>query len=145
MGAFVGVRVYEPAGGSFRPNDEDGGIYIAFTQNDFAVLYHRNHNITGKKWEEGVVMFDLPVGFKEMQTLAIVDTGDKIFYYIAQEDSYTLFLTLELSSNKIKAFDAANELIYEADNNMGGDLGGYFKVFNHFGQTVIDNVIIKER
>lgn len=145
MAAFIGVRVYEPFGGVYRPNDEDSGIYIAFTQNNYAVLYHGNHTATGKKWEEGVVGFELPVGFADFQTLAIVDTGDKIFYYLAESDNYTLFLSIDVSGDKIMAYNSANELIYEADNNMKENPGGYFKIFNHFARTVIDSVVIKER
>lgn len=145
MAAFIGVRVYEPMGGVYRPNDEDSGIYIAFTQHNYAVLYHGNHTATGKTWELGVVGFELPVGFADFQTLAIVDTGDKLFYYIVEGDNYTLFLTIDVSGDKIKAYNSSDELIYEADNNMKGNPGGYFKIFNHFGRTVVDSVVIKER
>lgn len=145
MAAFVGIRVYEPKGGDYRPNDPDSGIYMAFTQYNKAVLYHGNHVETGAKWEVGVASIELPRGFEEMETLAIVDTGNKVYYYMQDGESYTLFLTVELTDTKIKAYNAADELIYEADNNLKENTGGYFKVFNHFGNTVIDSVYIKER
>lgn len=145
MAAFVGIRVYEPTGGDYRPNDPDSGLYVAFTQHNKAVLYHGNHESTGKKWEVGVVSVNLPKGFKDMQTLAIVDTGNKVFYYTEDAGNYTLFLSVDLSGDKIKAYDASGAMIYEADNNLKDNPGGYFKVFNHFGRTVIDSVVIKER
>jgi hypothetical protein len=141
MSAVIGVRVYEPMGNSFKPSDEDSGMYMAVTQFNKILVYH---GIPGQ-WPRGAFSMEIPNGFGEMCELVIVDTGDKLFYYQKLEGSeLTLFMTIELS-DQIKCFDADGNEVYSADNNLKEDKGGYFKIFNHFGRTVIDEFSIKVR
>lgn len=142
MSSIIGVRVYEPLGNSFQPKDENSGIYIATTQFNKIIVYHG----IPSHWPQGAFSLSIPEGFGEMSELTIVDTGDKIFYYQTLGNSdQKLFMTIDLSTDLLIAYDAEGNEVYSAENNLKDDKGGYFKIFNHFGRTVIDEFSIKVR
>lgn len=142
MAAIVGVRVYEPSGGSSFPKDEDSGLYIAVTQNNKIVFYHGNPG----HWPSGACRLDIPQGFGETSELCIVDTGNRIYYYQApQGGERVLFMTIDVSGDQLIVYDSQGNEVYSAENNLKQDKGGYFKIFNHFGKTEIDEFSIKAR
>ncbi len=142
MSALIGVRVYEPQGGGFLPKDENSGLYIAVTQFGKILLFHG----IPSHWPTGACSIDIPQGFGEMGELTIVDTGNKIYFYQSvSETERKLFLSIDVGGDTLKVYNSNNEEVYSAENNLKQDKGGYFKIFNHFGRTVIDEFSIKKR
>ena len=142
MSAMIGVRVYEPQGGSYQPKEENSGLYIAVTQFGKILVYH---GVTSH-WPAGACSVNIPQGFGEMSELIIVDTGNKIYFYQSvSETERKLFLTVDIGGDTLKVYNSSNEEVYSAVNNLIQDKGGYFKIFNHFGRTVIDELLIKQR
>lgn len=140
MTCIVGVRV-DTADGTTIPTG-DSGYWIAISHSKEIIVYPTGGASEGY-WPGGAFFAKVDEGFINMKKLLIVDSGDQLFYYIiSNEGERSLFLHVVITSSEIMSYDKDGNLLHTANNHFTNN-GGYFKLFNHYGVTTIDNVTIK--
>lgn len=136
---YIGVRVYD-LGEGYNPQHENSGLWIRINDTKTAKI---SHGLVSQ-WPDGGCEVALPEDFTTEHTLTIIDVQGVIYYYMnTAEKDRVLICKVDITGANLIVYDAAGEKIYEAENNLLYQ-EGYFKVFNHFGDTVISNVTIKD-
>lgn len=140
MFPHFGVSVYD-LGDGYNCADEDSGLWMGITDKDVATIFHG----VPSHWPKGACKITLPESFSEEHTLTIIqDYRGIVNYYMNTADNdLTLICKIDMSGDTLTVSDAAGETVYSAPNNLKGQ-EGYFKIFNHFGDTIMSNVTIKE-
>jgi hypothetical protein len=54
-----------------------------------------------------------------------------------------LLLKADISGETTVITDANGEELLQCDNMIQDNTGGYFRIFNHMGNTIVDKVVIK--
>lgn len=139
MSCFLGARVQQNSGDGGIATDPSAGFWVAICK-DRATVYPGS---TGQ-WHQGLAQITLPESAETMHTYIIVDDGQCLYYYmVLSSGERHLLLKADVSGEKIIITNADGEKILECDNLIQDNTGGYFKIFNHMGNTIVDKIVIK--
>ncbi len=138
MACFLGARVTDTTTTGIA-NDPNSGFWVAITK-DYATVYPG----TDGQWPGGKLKITLPEAADTKHTYLIVDDGTKLYYYMFKADGErVLLLSADVSGEDVKVYDAQGTEVLTCPNSIQESTGGYFKLFNHMGHTVVDNIIVK--
>lgn len=139
MACFLGVRTQYNSGEHGIPTDPSSGFWVAICK-DRATIYPG----TANQWAAGLVQIQLPESAETMHTYIIVDDGQCVYYYmVLSSGERHLLLKADISGETTVITDANGEELLQCDNMIQDNTGGYFRIFNHMGNTIVDKVVIK--
>ncbi len=139
MACFIGTRITTKSGGDSNPNRFTNDLYASFSEKPAIYIYHG----IKEGWPYGSLKIPVTESFSKMTKISVIDEGDFItFSRVLENDVRELIFKVDLSGEFLLIYDNNQKLIYEADNNLQGKKGGYFRIFNHFAHTVVSSVCI---
>ena len=139
MGCFLGARVTDSSGDGSIPTNPNAGFFVAISETQ-ATIYPGSEG----QWHEGLASVELPEPASEMHTYIIIDDGTCLYYYVVLSNGERhLLLKADVSGDETIVTDNNGEEILRCDNYIKGYTGGFFKLFNHMGYTVVDKVVLK--
>lgn len=138
--AFIGARLPDPK----QEPTTDGGVWLAFKQDKTAYLY-AGINYKTNNWNQvPLATFELPEAMSEKHKMIVTDNGDMVKYFmITSTGEQHLICTIKLNAdlNWMAVFDNSNKMAFVG--NAVVDEDGYFRVWSHNAETVVENVILK--
>lgn len=136
MACFIGARISSLNAGESNPNLKKEELYASFSERPSAYVYCG----VDSNWPHGTVGVSLDKGFAETRTLSVMDSGNYITYSV---DGSKVF-TAELIDSEMKIYNSKDRLLFSAENDMYTKKGGYFRIFNHFADTIVSGITIIE-
>lgn len=139
---FVGSRC--PLDGNPKIATEDGMFWVAFNGSAKAHVYPGGGGTyNGTAWNLKYFEVELPEDFiGKPHKITVVDCGDVICYYMNTADQeYYLIVKVLFEGDELVCYGNDGSEIWRETNMLPAE--GSFHFFNHYGRTIIDDIVIK--
>lgn len=140
MGAFIsdctGAKPYYT-----NANETADGFWVTFT-NETQV----NVCFGGINWPNPLVTISVPEGFDTAKRLYVITNQNGVYYWMETAAGEQILLVSAIfteDDSTVTVYDGSGQSVWSGANEIDRSVGGFFRAFNHFCPTQIDNLLLK--
>ena len=140
MGAFIsdctGAKPYYT-----NANETADGFWVTFTNETQVNVY-----FGGINWPNPLVTISVPEGFDTAKRLYVITNQNGVYYWMETAAGEQILLVSAIfteDDSTVTVYDGSGQSVWSGANEIDRSVGGFFRAFNHFCQTQIDNLLLK--
>lgn len=134
--------------GSFLTDSGGMPYYSGMEADGFLVTLTNEANVNvyfGGQWPSPILTINIPEGFDTVKRVYIVTNESGVYYWMDTSAGEKVLMVCALFTEDdtiTTIYNGAGESLWTGKNVISREFG-YFRAFNHFVQTQIDNVTLK--
>lgn len=140
MGAFIsdhtGAKPYYT-----NANETADGFWVTFTNETQINVY-----FGGINWPNPLVTISVPEGFDTAKRLYVITNQNGVYYWMetaAREQILLVSAVFTENDRTVTVYDGSGQSVWSGENEIDRSVGAFFRAFNHFCPTQIDNLLLK--
>ena len=122
-------------------NEIADGFWVTFTNETEAHVY-----FGGINWPNPLVSVSIPEGFDTAKRLYVITNQNGVSYWMdtaAGEQILLVSAVFSENDSTVTIYDGSGQSVWSGANEIDRSVGGFFRAFNHFCPTQIDNLLLK--
>ena len=122
-------------------NEIADGFWVTFTNETEAHVY-----FGGINWPNPLVSVSIPEGFDTAKRLYVITNQNGVSYWMdtaAGEQILLVSAVFSENDSTVTIYDGRGQSVWSGANEIDRSVGGFFRAFNHFCPTQIDNLLLK--